>query len=119
MFLMIGVTQRRQDFPYAQPIQCAVCGKFGRYQVFMTYSVLLLFFIPCSPGDEYSGRPVAAHAYQLDSAGGPPSPMGGSPYRQTDLTITERGRNTAPPADPRFPKTPATVRIAGQNCKSG
>ena len=47
MFLMIGISDGRKDLDFSQSIMCRICGKYGRYQVFMTYTVLLLFFIPC------------------------------------------------------------------------
>lgn len=47
MFFMIGVTTRRKELKFDQMIACLLCGRFGRYQVYMTYSVLFLFFIPC------------------------------------------------------------------------
>lgn len=47
MFLMVGVTQGRKDFPHDQLVICAQCGKYGRYRVRMTFTQLLLFFIPC------------------------------------------------------------------------
>ena len=48
MFFMVGVTQGKKDFTFTQTILCRVCGGYGRYQVFMTYMQLLLFFIPCA-----------------------------------------------------------------------
>ena len=47
MFFMIGITDGRKVFDYTQTVICNICGKYGRYQVFMTYTVLSLFFIPC------------------------------------------------------------------------
>lgn len=47
MFFMMGITQGRKDFEYSQTIICNRCGAYGRYQVFMTYMCLSLFFIPC------------------------------------------------------------------------
>lgn len=47
MFFMMGITDGRKDLDFVQTIICNVCGKYGRYQVFMTYTVLSLFFIPC------------------------------------------------------------------------
>lgn len=47
MFFMMGITQGRKDFEYNQAIICNRCGAYGRYQVFMTYMCLSLFFIPC------------------------------------------------------------------------
>ena len=46
MFFIMGITEDRKDFDYNQLITCDVCGKYGRLQVFMLYTVLSLFFIP-------------------------------------------------------------------------
>ena len=46
MFFIMGITDGRKDFDFNQMITCMVCGKYGRYNVFMTYMVLSLFFIP-------------------------------------------------------------------------
>ena len=47
MFFMMGITDGRKVFDFTQTVICNICGKYGRYQVFMTYTVLSLFFIPC------------------------------------------------------------------------
>lgn len=47
MFFMMGITDGRKNLDFSQTIICNLCGKYGRYQVFMTYTVLSLFFIPC------------------------------------------------------------------------
>ena len=47
MFFMIGITQGRKDLSHDQLVICGRCGQYGRYQVFMTFTQLLLFFIPC------------------------------------------------------------------------
>lgn len=44
---MMGITDGRKDFDFHQQIICDICGKYGRFQVSMTYTVLSLFFIPC------------------------------------------------------------------------
>lgn len=46
MFFIMGITDGRKDFDFTQTIICNNCGKYGRYQVFMIYTVLSLFFIP-------------------------------------------------------------------------
>lgn len=46
MFFMMGITQGRKNLDHNQVIICEHCGSYGRYQVFMTYMVLSLFFIP-------------------------------------------------------------------------
>ncbi len=47
MFFMMGITDGRKNLDYNQTEICGVCGRYGRFQVFMTYTVLSLFFIPC------------------------------------------------------------------------
>ena len=46
MFFIMGITDGRKDFDFNQLITCSICGKYGRFNVFMTYTVLSLFFIP-------------------------------------------------------------------------
>lgn len=46
MFFIMGITDGRKDFDFSQTVICDNCGKYGRYQVFMLYTVLSLFFIP-------------------------------------------------------------------------
>ncbi len=43
----MGITEGRKDFEFLQSIICGICGRYGKYRVFMTYTVLSLFFIPC------------------------------------------------------------------------
>ena len=47
MFFIMGITDGKKDFDFTQTLICDACGKYGRYQVFMTYMALSLFFIPC------------------------------------------------------------------------
>ena len=47
MFFMIGITEGRKDLEYSRAMLCRACGRYGNYQVFMTFTTLLLFFIPC------------------------------------------------------------------------
>ena len=48
MFFMIGINEDEKELPYGGPMTiCANCGRYGRFLVYMTYTVLSLFFIPC------------------------------------------------------------------------
>lgn len=38
MFFMMGITDGRKDFDFHQQIICDICGKYGRFQVFMILS---------------------------------------------------------------------------------
>ena len=47
MFFLMGISDGRKDFDFSQMVICQGCGRYGRYIVYMTYTVLSLFFIPC------------------------------------------------------------------------
>ena len=47
MFFIMGITEGRKDFDFHQMVICDMCGAYGQFRVFMTYTVLSLFFIPC------------------------------------------------------------------------
>ena len=47
MFFMMGIMDRQKELSFNQTVICDVCGKYGSFRVFMTYTVLSLFFIPC------------------------------------------------------------------------
>ncbi len=72
MFFIMGINDGRKDFDFCQTIVCAVCGKYGRYQVFMTYTVLSLFFIPCFKWNRhyYVQTTCCNTVYELDPATG-------------------------------------------------
>ena len=69
MFFMMGITDGRKDFDFVQTVICDVCGKYGRYQVFMTYTVLSLFLIPCFKWNKhyYVQTSCCGTLYELDS----------------------------------------------------
>lgn len=46
MFLMMGITSGQKEFAFRQVVTCSVCGAYAAYQMFMTYTVFSLFFIP-------------------------------------------------------------------------
>ncbi len=46
MFLLIGMNQRQKQLEFVQTVLCPACGRYGRYQVFMTCNVFTLFFLP-------------------------------------------------------------------------
>lgn len=50
MFFILEITDGRKDFEFTQTMICNICGKYGRYQVFMTYTVLSLFSYLVSNG---------------------------------------------------------------------
>lgn len=69
MFFMMGITDGRKDLDFSQQMICNVCGRYGRYQGFMTYTVLSLFFIPCFKWNKhyYVTTSCCGSMYELDS----------------------------------------------------
>ena len=68
MFFMMGITDGRKDFDFNQVMTCPICGAMGSYRVFMTYTVLSLFFIPCFKWNKrYYVQATCCNAiYELD-----------------------------------------------------
>ncbi|MBE5845953.1 MAG: zinc ribbon domain-containing protein [Butyrivibrio sp.] len=68
MFFIMGITDGRKDFDFNQLITCAICGKYGRFNVFMTYTVLSLFFIPTFKWNRhyYVQTSCCGTVYELD-----------------------------------------------------
>ena len=46
MSFICGVNQGQKQFDFHQTVVCPRCGRYGRYEVFMTYLCLSLFFLP-------------------------------------------------------------------------
>jgi len=46
MILLIGVDQGEEKLDFVQSILCPCCGHYGRYEVFVCFSVFRLFLIP-------------------------------------------------------------------------
>ncbi|MBR4706718.1 MAG: zinc ribbon domain-containing protein [Pseudobutyrivibrio sp.] len=69
MFFIMGITDGRKDFDFTQTVICDNCGKYGRYQVFVLYTVLSLFFIPTFKWNKryYVQMSCCGTVYELDS----------------------------------------------------
>lgn len=44
MFFICGMSQGKKILDYTKTVICGLCGGYGRYQVFMTYSYFSIFF---------------------------------------------------------------------------
>ncbi len=68
MFLIMGISEGRKDFDFNQLITCAICGKYGRFNVFMTFTMLSLFFIPTFKWNKhyYVQTSCCGTIYELD-----------------------------------------------------
>ena len=68
MFFIMGITDGRKDFTFNRLVTCAICGKYGLFNVFMTYTVLSLFFIPTFKWNKryYVQTSCCGTVYELD-----------------------------------------------------
>jgi hypothetical protein len=46
MFFIMGISSGEKKLNYVKTVICSNCSMFGRYEIFMTYTYLSLFFIP-------------------------------------------------------------------------
>ncbi|MCD7865717.1 MAG: zinc ribbon domain-containing protein [Clostridiales bacterium] len=58
----------QKHFDFSQTVICNACGAYGRYEVFMTYTALALFFIPCFRWNKryYVRTTCCGMLYELD-----------------------------------------------------
>lgn len=94
----MGITQGRKDFEYGHLMTCSLCGAYGRFNVFMTYTVLSLFFIPCFKWNKhyYVQTSCCNALYELDPEVGKRISRGEDvEIRQEDLTRVLNGRSSA------------------------
>lgn len=94
MVFIMGITQGRKDFDINQLMTCSLCGAYGSFKVFMTYTVLSLFFIPTLKwGKRYYVETTCCHAiYELDGEVGRRIARGEDvEIRQEDLTRVMHG----------------------------
>ncbi len=95
MFFIMGISGGRKDFNFSQLVTCAVCGQFGRYNVFMTYTVLSLFFIPTFKWNKhyYVQTSCCGAVYELDPEIGKMIARGETvEIMPSDLTLVQGGR---------------------------
>ncbi len=94
MFFMIGITEGKKDLTFSQMVICRNCGAYGHFQMFMTFTQLLLFFIPCFRWNKhyYVQMSCCGAVYELDPDVGKRILSGETPIIQdTDLTPVSGG----------------------------
>lgn len=95
MFFFFGIMNDQKDLDFHQPMTCDVCGRMGQYQVFVTYMVLSIFFIPIFKwGRTYYVRTSCCSSlYQLRPEVGRAIERGENvAIQQTDLYLEQRGQ---------------------------
>ncbi len=94
MFFVMGISDGQKRFDFVQTIICNNCGGYGRYEVFMTYMVLSLFFIPVFKWSKqyFVKSTCCGTVYQLDPEVGKRIARGEDvQIQESDLQMCNRG----------------------------
>ena len=123
MFLLMGISQKNKEFDFTQSMVCSVCGRSGQYIVYMTYTVLSLFFIPCLKwGKRYFVRTSCCNTvYSLDPQVGKCIARGMSvEIRPEDLQMVSAGWvNEAPSAGAAQASSAQTSSAQASSAQAG
>lgn len=70
MFFICGIDTRDKALGYARQLVCPCCGRLGRFEVYVMYTCLSLFFVPLFKwGRRYYARASCCGAVcEIDSA---------------------------------------------------
>lgn len=99
MFFIFGIQSGQKELNYKELVICEQCGSYGRYQVFMTYLCLSLFFIPVLKwGRRYYVRMSCCSAlYELNDETGRRIARGETAeIKASDLKLVQEGNRTNP-----------------------
>lgn len=116
MFLIAGITQQRKQLSFLQNFLCRQCGQYGRYEIWMTCSVLTLFFLPVFRWNRhYTVRTTCCSLwYQLNAEKGRAIERGESvQITAEDLTPMDSG---LPPLWKRCPHCGYTTQESFSYC---
>jgi len=94
MFFICGINSGQKELKFNQLVICSQCGSYGRYQVFMTYMCLSLFFIPVLKWGKryYVKMSCCGSVYELNSETGKRIARGENlEIMSSDLTLVQRG----------------------------
>ena len=95
MFFICGMSQGKKLLHYTKTVICALCGGYGRYHVFMTYSYFSIFFIPVIKWNRhyYVQMSCCNTVYELDGEKGKKlSRREPVEIEEQDLTLVQSGR---------------------------
>ncbi|MCF0105840.1 MAG: zinc ribbon domain-containing protein [Holdemanella sp.] len=93
MFLIMGINTESKELDFNQMVICDECKSYGRYIVYMTYSVLSLFFIPAFKWNKkyYVRMSCCDTLYQLHAQIGKQIEDGNSiTIQKEDLTLINK-----------------------------
>ena len=98
MFFICGMSQGKKLLDYTKTVICSLCGGYGRYLVFMTYSYFSVFFIPIIKWNRhyYIQMSCCDTVYELDGEKGKKlSRREPVEIEERDLTLVQSGQRSA------------------------
>lgn len=98
MFFICGISQGKKILDYTKTVICSLCGGYGRYQVFMTYSYFSVFFIPIFKWDKhyYVQMSCCSTVYELNTETGNRLKRGESvDIKESDLSLIKSGQRSS------------------------
>lgn len=86
MFFVGGVSSKEKKLDFSQTIVCPNCDSYGRYEVYMEYMYLSLFFIPTLRWNRkyYVVSSCCGSVYSIDNV------LGDKIARGEHITLTEQ-----------------------------
>ena len=94
MIFIGGISQGRKILDYVRTVICGCCGRYGRYEVIMTYTYFSFFFIPLFKWNRqfYVRRTCCGAVYSLEKEVGQKILAGQDvEIRPEDLTLVQGG----------------------------
>lgn len=96
MFFIMGVAQGEKEILYNNQIFCSDCGNYTNISVFVTYSVLSLFFIPTIKWGKryYAKTNCCGSVYEINPEVGKMLEKGENVIiGQNELALVSHGKN--------------------------
>lgn len=94
MIFIGGISQGRKILDYVRTVICGCCGRYGRYEVIMTYTYFSFFFIPLFKWNRqfYVRMTCCGAVYSLEKEAGQKILAGQDvEIRPEDLTLVQGG----------------------------
>lgn len=95
MFFIFGVSSKKDKLDFNQKMVCPGCGRYGRYEAFMEYTYLSLFFMPVLKWDKkyYVRSSCCGSVYSVSNdIGDKISKNENVDLAECDLRLIKRGR---------------------------
>ncbi len=86
MFFIMGISSAQKKLNFIQTMLCSRCSQFGRFEFYMSYTYLSLFFLPVFKWNKkfYTKTSCCGTIYSIDSG------IGKRILKGENITLTEQ-----------------------------